>query len=91
MFSTSMLISATRCLLAYVLLPMLTLGLGIATSVGPIIGIPVGVLALVFDVVGVRRFWVTNHPWRWRFTAIYASIMGLVSVLLVGDIQQLLR
>ncbi|MHB8296715.1 MAG: hypothetical protein ACYDH5_19305, partial [Acidimicrobiales bacterium] len=89
--STSMLISATRCLLAYVLLPMLTLGLGIATSVVPIIGIPVGVLALVFDVVGVRRFWVTNHPWRWRFTTIYASIMGLVSVLLVGDIQQLLR
>jgi hypothetical protein len=89
LFGTSMLLSATRCLLTYIVFPIVTPLLGTATSVAPAIGLPIAVVALWFDVMGIRRFWLANHRWRWPVTAIYLSVMALVTVLLVGDIGQL--
>jgi hypothetical protein len=89
MFSFSIVLSALRCLLSYVVFPILTPALGLATGVGPVIGIPIAVLALVFDVIGIRRFWVNDHQWRWAMTGIYAAVMILVTALLVGDIVHL--
>ena len=85
-FSVSILLSAFRCLLSYIILPIVTPLLGAATSVGPALGIPVGITALVFDVVAIRRFWVARHRWRWAMTAVYIAVMGMVTALLVGDI-----
>jgi hypothetical protein len=89
MFSFSIVLSALRCLLSYVVFPIVTPALGLATGVGPAIGIPIAVLALFFDVVGIRRFWLTDHRWRWRMTFLYAAVMVLVSALLIGDIVHL--
>jgi len=88
-FSTSMVLSGLRCLLGYVVLPILTPALGAAAGVGPIIGIPIAVVALVFDVRGIRRFWLADHQWRWPITVIYLMVMGLVASLLAGDITHL--
>jgi hypothetical protein len=89
MFSFSIVLSALRCLLSYVVFPIATPALGIATGVGPAVGIPIAVLALTFDVIGIRRFWINDHRWRWAMTVIYAAVMVLVSTLLVGDIVHL--
>jgi hypothetical protein len=85
LFSASILISATRCLLGYVVLPILTPALGAAAGVAPIIGIPLGIVALVFDVRGIRRFFVADHRWRWPITGLYLAVMVLVTILLVRD------
>lgn len=85
-FSVSILLSAFRCLLGYVLLPIITPVLGAATSIAPALGIPVAVVALVFDVMGIRRFWAARHRWRWEMTVVYLAVMGLVTSLLVKDI-----
>lgn len=89
MFSFSIVLSALRCLLSYVVFPILTPALGLATGVGPAIGIPIAVVALVFDVIGIRRFWVNDHRWRWGMSVVYAAVMILVGTLLVGDIVHL--
>ena len=86
LFSTSILISALRCLLTYVAFPVITPLVGALTGVAPIIGIPIAVVALVFDVLGIRRFFQAGHRLRWPITAIYLAVMGLVSYLLAGDI-----
>jgi hypothetical protein len=85
-FSASIFLSATRCLLSYVLFPIVLPALGLAHSVGPAIGIPVGTLALTFDGLGIRRFWLAHHHRRWVFTALYAAVGGMVCALLIGDI-----
>jgi len=90
-FSTSILLSALRCLLTYVLLPVLTPLLGAAAGVGPAVGLPLAVVALVFDVMGIRRFWLANHRLRWSVTGIYLAVMALVVTLMVIDIHQLTR
>jgi hypothetical protein len=88
-FQRSMAISATRCLLTYVVFPFVLPAVGFATGVGPIIGIIIGVTALVCDVFAIRRFFAVDHRWRWHFTAVAACIMTLLMVLLVQDVMHL--
>ncbi|MHB1502653.1 MAG: hypothetical protein ACYCS4_01420 [Acidimicrobiales bacterium] len=89
LFSVSMALSGLRCLLSYIALPILLPALGIAAGVGPYVGIPVGIIALVFDVKGIRRFWIANHRWRWPISAIYAVVILMVLGLLIADIAYL--
>lgn len=89
LFNVSIALSGLRCLLGYVVLPIVTPALGAAARVGPVIGIPVAVVALVFDVKAVRRFWIADHRWRWGISAIYVVVMSMVLALLIGDIVHL--
>jgi hypothetical protein len=85
-FSASIFLSALRCLLSYIVLPFVLPAIGLARGVGPAIGIPIGILALTFDFLGIRRFWLADHRQRWAFTALYAVVGTMVLVLLVVDI-----
>lgn len=85
-FSTSILLSALRCLISYIALPVLTPLVGAIAGVAPVIGIPIAVTALTFDVLGMRRFFLARHRLRWPVTFIYLAVMGMVSYLLAGDI-----
>jgi hypothetical protein len=89
MFNVSMALSGLRCLLSYVVFPILTPVFGFAAGVAPVVGIPIALVALVFDVIGMRRFWLADHQWRWAMTGIYAAVMVLVLGLLVADIVHL--
>jgi len=90
-FNVSIAISALRCLLSYVVFPILAPLLGAATGVAPLIGIPVALVALFFDAVGIRRFWLADHRWRWAMTGIYATVMCMVTALLAADISHLVK
>jgi membrane-bound metal-dependent hydrolase YbcI (DUF457 family) len=85
-FSVSIVLSALRCLLTYIILPIVAPLVGKAGGVGPAIGIPLAVVALVFDVRGIRRFWLADHRWRWQMTGVYAVVMAFVVALLVGNL-----
>lgn len=89
LFNVSMGLSGLRCVLSYIVLPIVTPALGAAARVGPAIGIPIAIVALVFDVMAVRRFWAADHPWRWSVSLVYVVVMSLVLALLVGDIVHL--
>ncbi len=88
-FSTSILVSAVRCLLTYVLLPFVAPLVGFASGVGPWIGIPLSVLAVIFNVISIRRFWLLDHKWRWGYTLIGSSVIVLVVILMVRDVAAL--
>ena len=91
LFSASIALSGLRCLLSYVVFPILLPAIGAAAAVGPAIGLPVGIVALIFDVRGMRRFWLADHRYRWWITGIYAVVMALVTALVVIDIVHLAR
>lgn len=88
-FSTSMLVSATRCLLTYIVLPFVAPILGIAKDVGPGVGLLIGSVAIASNILTIRRFHAARHRWRWGYTAIALSVMGLLVVLMVQDIVDL--
>jgi hypothetical protein len=90
-FSASIFLSALRCLLSYIVLPVILPAIGIAKGVGPAIGIPISILALTFDYLGIRRFWLADHRQRWAFTALYAVVGGMVFALLIIDIVNVIN
>ena len=89
-FQRSMLISAIRCTLTYVVFPFVVPAVGFATGVGPVLGIVIGVVAMTCDVFTIRRFFAVDHKWRWYFSAAALSVITLLTVLLVQDILHLL-
>lgn len=88
-FSTSVLVSAIRCVLTYLVLPFLAPALGLAAGVGPAIGIPVGAVAVGCNVLTIRRFWAADHRWRWGYTALATTVIALLLVLMVRDVAAL--
>ena len=53
-------------------------------------GIPLGLMAMSFDVFAVRRFWLADHRYRWACTAVYVVVLGFLMFLLVNDVGALL-
>ncbi len=86
----SILISAVRCTLAYVILPFVAPAIGLAAGVGPAVGIPIAVVALWANVASIRRHWHTGHRWKWPISLLNAGIVVLLVILLVLDVGQLL-
>jgi hypothetical protein len=89
-FSTSILVSAVRCVLTYIVLPFVAPALGIAKDVGPWVGIPIGLVAILCNILSMRRFWAADHKWRWGYTAIATVVIGLLLVLMAADVAELL-
>ena len=91
-FSVSMLISAVRCTLTYVVFPWVFPALHASNSsrIGPAIGLVVGAVAITSNVFSIRRFQRSGHRYRRPVTAINVAIIVLVSILVVRDIADLL-
>ena len=86
-FSKSILISAVRCLLTYVIFPFAAPIIGLA-GVGPWVGIVLSLVAIYFNVYSIRRFWATDHKFKKPMSALNLGVIVLVLVLLVLDLQQ---
>ena len=89
-FSTSVLVSAVRCTLAYVVFPWLLPAFGLASGVGPALGLVIGPIAIAFNVASIRRFHASDHRWKWQITALNCAVIVLLSVLFVMDVRQVL-
>lgn len=89
-FSRSMLVSAARCLLTYLVIPFVLFPMGVASGVGPVIGVPLGMLAIVFNVKSIRRFWRADHQWRWAYTALSTTVIAMVVGLIALDLVRAL-
>ena len=89
-FSKSIAISATRCLITYILLPVLRPIVDLSGGVGPALGLTVGTVSMVAIVFAVRRFFAADHKWRWKYTTIGGGIFVLLTVQAVVDLRALL-
>ena len=86
-FSTAMVISGIRCLVAYILLPFAAPFLGLAPGVGPWLGIAIGAVAIVANVFSIRRFARSRHRLRKPIIAINVAVIALLLVLLGIDVD----
>ena len=89
-FSTSIAISAVRCLLTYVLFPFVAPIVGIASGVGSTVGVVTSIVGIAANVWSIRRFHASQHPWRWPITAINVGVIVLLAVLFVIDLTALI-
>jgi hypothetical protein len=85
-FSKSLALSGTRCLLTYVVIPVLGPALGLTGAVGPALGLALGAVSIVAIVAATRRFFAADHRWRWAYAAIGGAILVLLLVQTVVDL-----
>lgn len=89
MFTTSLALSALRCIFTYMILPVAVPAIGALAGFGPVVGILLSALALVFDVRAIRAFWRAGDSRRWTMTWLYLVIIAFVLVLLAIDLSRL--
>ena len=88
-FSQSMVVSGIRCLLTYLVFPFLLPVLGLADSVGPALSAPIGLVAIAFNGMSIRRFWRADHRLKWPVSTVNVLVIGLLCYLTVGDFIEL--
>lgn len=89
-FQKSIAISAVRCLITYIFLPLLRPVVDLSGGVGPALGLIVGAVSMVAIFFAVRRFFAADHKWRWGYGAIGGGIFLLLTVQAVVDVRALL-
>jgi hypothetical protein len=88
-FSASVGVSAVRCLLTYIVLPLLKPVIDLSGGVGPLLGLVIGTVSVVAIVVSMRRFWAADHRMRWGYTAIGGAIVAFLAVQAAIDVAAL--
>jgi hypothetical protein len=89
-FTASLAVSTVRCLLTYVVLPVLKPVVDLSGGVGPVLGLLLSAVSCAAIIVSMRRFWAASHRWRWAYTAVGGGILVLLAVQAVLDVASLL-
>lgn len=89
-FSFSLFISATRCTLQYVLLPVVLPLIGLTTDISLPLVIVLDLLAITMLVRSLRHFWQTRHPRRFDMLPLSSVILFIILFSLGFDVWQLL-
>ncbi len=89
-FQTSLMVATVRCLLMYIVFPFVLPAVGLKAGVGPLIGVPISIAAIVAIVMSIRRFWRADHSKRWHYTVLGTTVIGFLVVLVVLDLTELL-
>ncbi len=85
----SMVLSATRCTLQYIILPFLLPLIGLASNLSLGIVTVLDLAALVLVTTSLRQLWKARHPRRWTFLPLAMIVVVMVAVLLWFDVQAL--
>lgn len=88
-FRVSVVISALRCVITYVAIPVLIPILSLAGWVAAPMGIALCAIAAVNGVVSLRRFWRADHRHRWTYTAFIAVVFVILAISTLTELGRL--
>ena len=89
LFGRSIAISAVRCLITYVFLPLLAPIFNLSGVYGPILGLVLGAVSMVAIVFSMRRFFAADHKYRWWYAGVGTAIFIALIFSGVHDITNL--
>lgn len=89
-FRISMVVSGIRCLITYLVVPIMVPILGFAGVVAAPIGIALCLFAAVNGVISVRKFWSADYRGKWMYTWFIAVVFVILAIGLVTDISRLM-
>lgn len=88
-FRISVVLSGIRCLITYVLVPILVPLLSLAGWVAAPIGIVLCSYAVINGIVSMKRFWGADHPQRWMYTFFMLVVFVVLALALVSEFSRL--
>jgi hypothetical protein len=90
-FGKSIAVSAVRCLITYVFLPLLAPIVNLTGALGPLLGLLLGAVSMTAIVISTRRFFAADHKYRWPYAAVGGAIMVALVFAAVFDLRMLLE
>ena len=75
----------------YIFFPFVLPLIGVAKGVGPVIGLIIGMLAILSITFSVRRFWRADHSKRWHSTVFGTTVICFLLVLVAQDLTEIIR
>lgn len=88
-FRISVLVSAVRCIITYVAVPVLVPLLSLSGWVAAPIGLVLCVVAGINGVISLRRFWRADHPQRWTYTVFITIIFAILTVATLTELNRM--
>lgn len=86
----SILVSAVRCTITYLLVPILAPVVGVLDLLAAPVSLTLCVVAVAMSTRSMRRFWKADHAKRWHYTALVVVVWGFLAVAAVRDVGQLI-
>lgn len=83
------LLTAIRCTLQYIVVPLLLPLLGVSNTFSPLINIGAGVLSIGVILFNLKTLW--NTTWRKRYTLIAVVVVPIIVWMMSGDYQAYLE
>jgi hypothetical protein len=87
--SKSILVSAVRCTITYLLIPILGSAIGLLDVFGPVLSIALCLFAGFMSIRSMRRFWIANHAKRWAYTVFASVVLVALTVGITIDVVRL--
>lgn len=84
-FRWAIAVSAVRCIVSYVLVPVLIPIVSLSGLVAAPISIALAAFAVVNGVISVRRFWVADHRRKWMYTWFMAAVFAVLLAAIALD------
>lgn len=88
-FRISVVVSAVRCIVTYVLVPVLVPILSLSGQVAGPVGLALCAVAAVSGVVSLRRFWRADHPHRWTYTGFIVVVFAILTVATFTEVHRM--
>ena len=89
--SKSILVSAVRCTITYLLIPILGSTIGLLNVFAAPLSIALCLFAGFMSIRSMRRFWIANHPRRWAYTAFASVVLVALTIGITFDVLRLLN
>jgi hypothetical protein len=87
--SKSIAVSAIRCTITYLLIPLLGSTVGLLDVFSAPLSIALCLFAGFMSIRSMRRFWIANHPKRWAYTAFASVVLLALTVGITVDVIRL--
>lgn len=88
-FRISVVISALRCVITYVAVPVLVPLLSLSGWVAAPVGLALCAVAGVNGVVSLRRFWRADHRHRWTYTVFITVVFAILTVATITELNRI--
>ena len=88
-FRVSVVVSAVRCLITYVVVPVLVPILSLGGWVAGPVGLALCAVAAVNGWVSLRRCWRADHAHRWTYTIFIAVVFVILAVATVTELSRM--
>jgi hypothetical protein len=87
LMSIAVVVSAVRCTISYVLVPLVLPLIGILAGATRGVTLACDVVAVVAVVASLRRFWRAQHPQRWRYLLVAVGVLLVAGLFLGFDLS----